>query len=1206
MASAILNFSEDRLITGVNIVDDMLFFTDNHNEPKKINIETFRNAEHSTGTTAVYGRSFQERDITVIRPHPLPGIATSLSALDPLTTVVPTDTEKASVITLPATVKGQTKAVLFGRAYSSTLSMTDRGFYYLKADRAIDATENDLITQGTKVQTFIEGGNNFSAEIDELTVDTRYYFVAYAFNGVGEEVLSDQILTFKTDAAVVNKTAPSVTTNEPVKQSAGKYRVSGSITDTGGSQITGQGFYYISRDILNNVVPANLYNTAGRKSAIGLLDPATGEYYYQLTPNEQILYVQFWAKNETGITYGAVKGGLATTGTSEWLKPEVRYINSQNIFGPNNIKITGQVPKTFNNPLKERGVILSKNASDFISLQNWVGNPNVHKVIDSTLNESNWKEEFVIETSGISGFNLSSGDVVYAMVYGDNGVYAYSDIIPIGFTESITAIAPNVYTTDASQGYVSSTLVIRTEINVVNNGINSEDNSGITGSGYFQSCGVYVYKATELDEFANLSISERQDRMLEEANRNNAVKFIYEQTDQVLQIKSNVTEGGITSRNYKSTGAAPLDYDSDYYVMAFCDNGVVEGYGAVRKVHLKNKQETPPDIITIGAQTNADKSVTLRAMLRPGIEWAEEDQADIYDVGFAYARRSEDAFFDMNLTGVSHVSLLTPGVGTVKTGTIADINKIINSDSTGSPYWEITIPHAQFATASTRSAGEHAFQATVRMASGALLQGAKYEGEEYHIVDNGVMTFNTFYEVAFVETAPILDVSIGRITQTSAKFFGTVRNAGLENNVTGETLPNSSKKFFYMKTADVVGSTELSKIAYLIANGTEETSDPGNLEIMGPELIGDYQYESNTISGLDPDTSYSVIAHLNNGSTTAVSPYANYGYGVGVSEYRTFQTSKPTVISDWITLGTNGNRPEPSRAWLQYKLHGDENSDLSHTSLGVYVHVIKASDFTGTTAQELMSDPDATWQSMQAQYPGRPSVKGNATIAGLEPVTEYLAAAKVNFNAHGVKYSNIYSFTTTGFKAAEPASITADHLNFSYDNQGRATHLHKYLEGIEGATEVYVSPADAKIGHSFGSGQWYSGLIEYNYTSIAGKHLVSFDVAPNLGYNAPARNWTMSLFNENDRTKLIHLTISQEASNTGGGGSGGSGGGVGSDTDDFTEDGFEGLDGFGNNNNTGGGNGGGSGPDKILFDEDGNADWDAGYTCTGLICGPRR
>ena len=42
MPSKILNFNKDRLITGINIIDGMLFFTDNENEPKKINIEKFK------------------------------------------------------------------------------------------------------------------------------------------------------------------------------------------------------------------------------------------------------------------------------------------------------------------------------------------------------------------------------------------------------------------------------------------------------------------------------------------------------------------------------------------------------------------------------------------------------------------------------------------------------------------------------------------------------------------------------------------------------------------------------------------------------------------------------------------------------------------------------------------------------------------------------------------------------------------------------------------------------------------------------------------------------------------------------------------------------------------------------------------------------------------------------------------------------------
>ena len=39
VSGAFLNFSKNKLITGVNMIDDLLFFTDNNNQPRKINVE---------------------------------------------------------------------------------------------------------------------------------------------------------------------------------------------------------------------------------------------------------------------------------------------------------------------------------------------------------------------------------------------------------------------------------------------------------------------------------------------------------------------------------------------------------------------------------------------------------------------------------------------------------------------------------------------------------------------------------------------------------------------------------------------------------------------------------------------------------------------------------------------------------------------------------------------------------------------------------------------------------------------------------------------------------------------------------------------------------------------------------------------------------------------------------------------------------------
>ena len=69
----ILKFSKDYLITGINIIEGILFFTDNQTEPKSLNINTFKalNTPDFKTHTQIYGRPFIESDITVIKKKPL-------------------------------------------------------------------------------------------------------------------------------------------------------------------------------------------------------------------------------------------------------------------------------------------------------------------------------------------------------------------------------------------------------------------------------------------------------------------------------------------------------------------------------------------------------------------------------------------------------------------------------------------------------------------------------------------------------------------------------------------------------------------------------------------------------------------------------------------------------------------------------------------------------------------------------------------------------------------------------------------------------------------------------------------------------------------------------------------------------------------------------------------------------------------------------
>ena len=74
-AASKLNFSSNHYITGVNIFEGLLAWTDNHNEPRIINIETFKAGSSQTGTalattTSVYSVLFDESHINVIKLKP--------------------------------------------------------------------------------------------------------------------------------------------------------------------------------------------------------------------------------------------------------------------------------------------------------------------------------------------------------------------------------------------------------------------------------------------------------------------------------------------------------------------------------------------------------------------------------------------------------------------------------------------------------------------------------------------------------------------------------------------------------------------------------------------------------------------------------------------------------------------------------------------------------------------------------------------------------------------------------------------------------------------------------------------------------------------------------------------------------------------------------------------------------------------------------
>ena len=81
----ILKFSSSYLITGVNVLNGLLLWTDDQYEPKKINISTFKSGSTTFNYHTQYnGSDFKEKDITVIKLSPLNTVDLTMSSSERL------------------------------------------------------------------------------------------------------------------------------------------------------------------------------------------------------------------------------------------------------------------------------------------------------------------------------------------------------------------------------------------------------------------------------------------------------------------------------------------------------------------------------------------------------------------------------------------------------------------------------------------------------------------------------------------------------------------------------------------------------------------------------------------------------------------------------------------------------------------------------------------------------------------------------------------------------------------------------------------------------------------------------------------------------------------------------------------------------------------------------------------------------------------
>jgi hypothetical protein len=176
----ILNFSKDKLITGINIIEGLLFFTDDNSEPKGIDIKRFREASIASTSgfsnhTEVYGRDFIEHDITVIKksPNTAPLITKSDSAREGVGTgISPLTTSKKFTRDIANTNPVEYESIPSGE--SVTLSWSGTPNYQI----------GDILV----LKNEYSAGNN-DLEIFEVTVQITAS--ASQFSSVTAEILSN-------------------------------------------------------------------------------------------------------------------------------------------------------------------------------------------------------------------------------------------------------------------------------------------------------------------------------------------------------------------------------------------------------------------------------------------------------------------------------------------------------------------------------------------------------------------------------------------------------------------------------------------------------------------------------------------------------------------------------------------------------------------------------------------------------------------------------------------------------------------------------------------------------------------------------------------------------------------------------------------------------------------------------------------------------
>jgi hypothetical protein len=269
-------------------------------------------------------------------------------------------------------------------------TITERGIVY--------GTSTNPTTSNTKV-TSGSGTGSFSINITGLTPNTTYYIRSYAINSAGTGYGNN--ITFQTSVPVV----PSLTTRELLNITNTTATGGGSITNDGGSSITGKGICWST---------SPNPTTADSKTADGTGTATFTSFITGLSANVTY-YVRAYATNSTGTGYGNQQT-FTTSSTSNTLP----VVTSTSVTGLTTVQATfnAEVNSQGGGTVTERGAVWNTSGNPTVN-SNRVPSGAGTGVYTTTITGLSGGSNYYVRAYAINNFGISYGvEIPFTTAFG--------------------------------------------------------------------------------------------------------------------------------------------------------------------------------------------------------------------------------------------------------------------------------------------------------------------------------------------------------------------------------------------------------------------------------------------------------------------------------------------------------------------------------------------------------------------------------------------------------------------------------------------------------------------------------------------------------------------------------------------------------------------------------------------------------------------